>query len=192
MPVAVQVACWASLIRSQLAHFSNFIHKETAMKLKSLTATILFAIALFPMSARAENSDSQALRTTVDQIYQHLASGNFKQLFSNVQTGSRGYFPSGGLREIPDERIRQIVIDMSRQEYQKGRRVNIKPKEFKASFYGEMAITTFLTKGTVQTSTDSKPQHSVNRVSLVWTKTGSGWKIVHWHRSESDSNHVDL
>lgn len=56
----------------------------------------------------------------MQQFYQQMAAGQFKEAFAHMQVGARGYLPSGVLIEMPDEQIRQNVIAIYEKDRKEG------------------------------------------------------------------------
>ncbi len=157
------------------------------MYLRELTLTIAAAvICLSPLHAKADHHEPGQVENLVRQFYQQMATGEFEKAFSHMQLGARGYLPFGVLSDIPDEPTRQFVIAMYQKAHEEGARINLRPKYIQVTLHGNVALATYLVEGTVQESSDEDPQRQLNRVSLIWTKTDSGWKIIHWHASQSE------
>jgi hypothetical protein len=157
------------------------------MKLTSLTkAMVVAVVCLSPLHAYADHHEPGQVENLVRQFYQQMATGEFEKAFSHMQLGARGYLPFGVLSEVRDEQSRQVVIAMYQKAHEEGARINLRPKYIKVTMHGDVALATYLIEGTVQESADEDRQRQLNRVSLIWTKTDSGWKIIHWHASQSE------
>jgi ketosteroid isomerase-like protein len=161
------------------------------MRQKLLTCVVLSLGCLLPLQAIADEDGSSVLRGEIASFYKQLALGDFEKVFSHVRDGADGYLPFGVLREISDQPTRQLVIAKYQEAYDAGARIKLAPAYLKVTQHGDVAITTFLVQGTIQQSSDEIPRKTLRRVSLVWTNTDAGWKIVHWHSSRSETDDED-
>ena len=60
---------------------------------------------------------------------------------------------------------------------------NIWGRHQEVALYGDVAVVTGYAHGWFK-SPEGDRENILNRVTLVWNKTESGWKIVHAHYSE--------
>ena len=67
----------------------------------------------------------------------------------------------------------------------------MQPKYIKVTTHGNVAIATFLVEGTIKSPEDDEPQRELNRASVIWNKTDSGWKMLHWHISAVETEEDD-
>ena len=162
------------------------------MNLKQLTQSLLvLVVCLYPQIAKADHHEPGEVEAAIRQFYGHIAAGQFEEAFAHMQLGARGYLPFGVLSEMPDENTRKLVVAQYSKGYEEGARITMRPQYIKVTTHGSVAIATFLVEGTIKGPEDEEPQRELNRASVIWNKTDSGWKMLHWHISAVDTEEDD-
>jgi ketosteroid isomerase-like protein len=136
----------------------------------------LFVVGMFlPAVALADDVDDieAAERDSRAQEDAGNIDGYFKYMVPQFTI-----FPptSGLLSEAPAKEVTQARFDA-------GMELNMQMRNFDVKVYGDTAITTYYSVGTVQRPGSSTSERWNLRMTGVWIKQSGEWKLVHRHES---------
>ncbi len=144
--------------------------------MKALTTLLVVGMFLMPAALADDADDVRAAEIA------HITARNTGNVNAWVQHHSaerKGFGPEGGLlggASLEQQRIAgQASVDA-------GVKRNVQPRHFEVQIYGNTAVTTCYTMGTV-TQPDGTVERIANRRTAVLTKQGGQWKEVHFHVS---------
>lgn len=155
-----------------------------------LCAVALAATFLVPLTASADHHEAGEVEAAVHAFYRDLRAADFQSAFGMMKLGARGYLPVGVLRDIPTEEVRAAVAAAYSELFDEGD-LNLTPQYVKVSVHGTVAVATFLAQGGVQRPEDDEPEEVVQRGTIVWEQSDSGWLIVHYHVSDVKASRDD-
>jgi ketosteroid isomerase-like protein len=143
---------------------------------RALVLLILSSCTTFAAATNPDDEVRQALSQFV-QAFDNLDWDRFVGFFSDDATmfQPRRFGPRAENKLEIESQFRQ-VFQVIRGEQTKPPFMQISPRDLRVQMLGaEVAIVTF--------HLDDRP-NVLNRRTIVWKRTKSGWKIVHIHASE--------
>ena len=140
----------------------------------TVTAVILACLAT---AARADDIvDVKAAEITFNAAQN---AGNIERMFEISLPDRTVYGSAGGaLVEGWTEESKK----RRQAEFEAGRKIALRIEDLKVRIYGDTAVTTFYRVGTMQDVSGVVKQVHL-RISGVWVRQGSEWKLAHRHES---------
>ena len=121
------------------------------------------------LSSQAWAGDAEDVTAAIQQFYRQLSDDDVEQAMSHIKLGAHGFLPKGLAVEIPNEQVRAALVEAAvKDREENGATFNKQPKHIEVKSHGDVATATFLLDGTETPPFGDQPQHSVNRVSMVW------------------------
>ena len=145
------------------------------MKTLMTTLTMTLMSLLLTNGAFADAADD-VTAAEMDSRAQEDA-GNIDGYFKYMVPEFTIFPPTSGLlSEAPEKAVTQARIDA-------GMKFNMQMRNFEVKVYGDTAVTTYYSVGTVQRPGSSTSERWSLRMTGVWIKQSGDWKLVHRHES---------
>ena len=138
--------------------------------------TTLFVIGMFLTTVTLADAADDVRAAEMDSRAQEDA-GNVDGYFKYMVPQFTIFPPTSGLlSEAPAKEVTQARLDA-------GMKFNMQMRNFDVKVYGDTAITTYYSVGTVQRPGSSTSERWNLRMTGVWIKQSGEWKLVHRHES---------
>ncbi len=138
--------------------------------------TTLFVIGMFLTTVTFADAADDVRAAEMDSRTQEDA-GNVDGYFKYMVPQFTIFPPTSGLlSEAPDKKVTQARLDA-------GMKFDMQMRNFEVKVYGDTAVTTYYSVGTVQRPGSSTSERWNLRMTGVWIKQSGEWKLVHRHES---------
>ncbi len=138
--------------------------------------TTLFVIGMFLTTVTMADAADDVRAAEMDSRAQEDA-GNVDGYFKYMVPQFTIFPPTSGLlSEAPAKEVTQARLDA-------GMKFNMQMRNFDVKVYGDTAVTTYYSVGTVQRPGSSTSERWNLRMTGVWIKQSGEWKLVHRHES---------
>jgi len=138
--------------------------------------TTLFVIGMFLTTVTMADAADDVRAAEMDSRAQEDA-GNVDGYFKYMVPQFTIFPPTSGLlSEAPAKEVTQARLDA-------GMKFSMQMRNFDVKVYGDTAITTYYSVGTVQRPGSSTSERWNLRMTGVWIKQSGEWKLVHRHES---------
>ncbi len=138
--------------------------------------TTLFVIGMFLTTVTMADAADDVRAAEMDSRAQEDA-GNVDGYFKYMVPQFTIFPPTSGLlSEAPAKEVTQARLDA-------GMKFDMQIRNFDVKVYGDTAITTYYSVGTVQRPGSSTSERWNLRMTGVWIKQSGEWKLVHRHES---------
>jgi ketosteroid isomerase-like protein len=145
------------------------------MKTLMTTLTMTLMSLLLTNGAFADAADD-VTAAEMDSRAQEDA-GNIDGYFKYMVPQFTIFPPTSGLlSEAPEKAVTQARLDA-------GMNFNMQMRNFDVKVYGDTAVTTYYSVGTVQRPGSSTSERWSLRMTGVWVKQSGEWKLFHRHES---------
>lgn len=142
--------------------------------MKSLISLCLLGMFLTAAALAGDVEDVTAAE--MDSRVQEMA-GNVDGYFKYKGSAYTIFPPTGGLLSTGSKR------EQAQARFDAGMRFDMQTRNFEVKIYGNTAVTTYYTVGTVRRSAESEPERWNLRMTSVWVKESGQWKLAHRHES---------
>jgi ketosteroid isomerase-like protein len=148
----------------------------------------LFAVAflIFTMNIAAAADSSQDNAKAAEDVQKAFYEVEAAHKSGDVDTLSKHVYHEYDWFAFAGYDLETSTVGVNKEKlaaaFKAGLAFDWKVENLRVNVYGDSAVTTCIFRGTV-TTPGGKTQSGVWRDSNFWTKTDSGWKIVHSHVS---------
>ena len=142
--------------------------------MKTLISLGLLGLLLTTAALAGDVEDVTAAE--MDSRVQEMA-GNVDGYFKYKGSTYTIFPPTGGFLSTGSRR------EQAQARFDAGMKFDMTTRNYDVKIYGDTAVATYYTVGTVQRSAESEPEWWNLRMTSVWVKEAGQWKLAHRHES---------
>ena len=133
------------------------------------------------LTTGAAADDADDVKAAVGAFYEAINSGNAGDYIKFVTAEGSTFPRTGTLLRIGAGSVEEAKNNLQ-AGFDAGLKFDVRVHHLDAKVYGNAAVSTYYTTGPT-TYPDGTVLQGTFRASIVWTKQGGQWKIVHIHVS---------